>query len=201
MNIQSVRAAFSTGTLLLLAVTFPAFARSSESSAAGLEHFYKVDDHLYRGAQPTEEGFNSLAKMGVKTVIDLREATERSDWEERLVKNAGMRYISVPIAGLAAPTADQMRRMLRVINDPAAGPVFVHCKRGKDRTGAVVACYRVEHDHWDNAKALKEARHLGMSWFEFPKQQFVMAFRPGGVPEPTIVPVGVPALIAPATAQ
>ena len=59
-----------------------------------------------------------------------------------------------------------------------AGPVFVHCMRGADRTGAVIAAYRIDHDHWDNYRALKEAMSLGMSFFQLPRQNFIRKFQP-----------------------
>lgn len=189
----------STGTLFLLTVTTLA-AAPSQASAPGVEHFYKVNGTLYRGAQPTEEGFESLAKLGVKTIIDLRETSDRSDWEEGIVRSAGMKYLAFPIAGLAAPSDRQIQDILKVLNDPSQGPVFVHCKRGKDRTGAIVACYRVQHDGWDNKKALKEARDLGMSWFEIPKQQFVMQFRTDGM-QPNQVPVVPATAVVPVPAR
>ena len=54
----------------------------------------------------------------------------------------------------------------------------MHCKRGADRTGAVIASYRVDHDHWDNRRALSEAMERGMSYFQFPRQSYIRAFRP-----------------------
>lgn len=200
MKIPSVRAIFSTGTLFLLTVTTSLTAAPSQPSARGVGHFFKVNDQLYRGAQPTEEGFQSLAKLGVKTIIDLREPSDRSEWEEGVVKGDGMRYLAFPISGLAAPSDTQIHDILKVLNDPSEGPVFVHCKRGKDRTGAIVACYRIQHDGWDNAKALKEARDLGMSWFEIPKQQFVMRFRLDGN-QPNEVPVIPATAITPVPAR
>jgi tyrosine-protein phosphatase SIW14 len=190
---------FSTGAMFLFTVTLPLTAAPTEQSAAGVGHFFKVDNRLYRGAQPSEEGFESLARLGIKTVVDLRETSERSDWEQSLVEKSGMKYVAFPIGGLAAPSDTQIHQILSIINDPSQGPVFVHCQRGKDRTGAVVACYRIQHDGWTNAKALKEARNLGMSWFELPKQQFVMAFRPeGNLPSAGEVPVVPATVIVPA---
>ena len=62
----------------------PVFA----GSAPGIKNFDKVDAHVYRGAQPTDEGFQYLAKLGVKTIIDLRETDERSMAEEHVVTDA-----------------------------------------------------------------------------------------------------------------
>jgi protein-tyrosine phosphatase len=84
-----------------------------------------------------------------------------------------MRYVSIPMKGMESPTDEQVSTALALMNDSAAGPVFVHCKRGADRTGAVVACYRIGHDHWDAAKSLSEARSLGMSWYQLALQRYV----------------------------
>lgn len=158
--------------LLALAVlSVPVFAQP-----AGVPNYYKVDDQVYRGAQPTTEGFQNLAKLGIKTVIDLREADQRSLAEKKVVEAAGMRYVNIPMKGMQAPTATDVAKVLGHFADTNSGPVFVHCRRGADRTGTVIACYRITHDHWDNQKALAEARRNGMSWIERAMQHYVLAF-------------------------
>src|SRR5260370_35557260 len=115
---------------LVLTLSFslaPAFA----ADAFGVPNFQKVNDQLYRGGQPTTVGFSSLAKLGVKTVIDLREIGEHSQAEEHsLVQALGMRYISVPMRGMSAPTGEQLLKVLGLMNDGSAGPEFVQCRRG-----------------------------------------------------------------------
>jgi tyrosine-protein phosphatase SIW14 len=159
----------------LFALALPAFAGSS---VPGIKNFYQVDAHVYRGAQPTDEGFKYLAKIGVGTVIDLRETDERSRAEERVVRAAGMKYVNIPMTGLTPPTEAEITRILGLFEDKAAGPVFVHCRRGADRTGVVIASYRINHDRWDNARALSEAKKCGMSFFQFPRQSYILAFAP-----------------------
>src|SRR4051794_19433717 len=95
---------FNRSRIFLLALTLPAFA---SSSAQGIKNFYQVDAHVYRGAQPTDEGFQYLAEIGVKTIVDLREADERSKAEEAVVRNAGMKYVNVPMTGLTPPTPSE----------------------------------------------------------------------------------------------
>jgi protein tyrosine phosphatase (PTP) superfamily phosphohydrolase (DUF442 family) len=73
----------------------------------GIHNFWQIDDHVYRGAQPTDEGFRNLAKLGIRTVIDLREVDARSTAEEKTVTSAGMRYLSVPMTGLTPPPANR----------------------------------------------------------------------------------------------
>ncbi len=169
--------------LLLFALALPALALPAlaGSSPQRIKNFYQVDQNVYRGAQPTGDGFRYLAKMGVKTVIDLREADRRSKSEETAVTAAGMKYISVPMTGLAAPSEAQINQILGILEGDHrgdSGAVFVHCKRGADRTGVVIASYRIDHDGWDNAQALQEAKARGMARFQFPRMSYIRAFRP-----------------------
>ena len=174
---------FSQSSFLSLRHGFAAFfvfgvvAAAAQTAPApqGVGNFYKVNERLYRGAQPTAEGFQNLSKLGVKTILDLREYDERSKWEEKAVTAAGMKYVTIPMHG--APTQVQLDKALAILNDADAGPVFVHCKRGADRTGTVIACYRIGHDNWNNAKAVTEARTNGMHWFEFAMQKMVMGYK------------------------
>src|SRR5260370_32357928 len=160
---------------LLFALAIPAFAGSS---APGIKNFHQVNEHVYRGAQRADEGFQYLAKIGVKTVIDLREADELSQAEEGVVTAAGMKYVNVPMTGLTPPTESEITRILGILEDDGAGAAFVHCQRGADRTGAVIAAYRIDHDHWDNARALSEANADGMGSFQFPRRSYIRDFQP-----------------------
>jgi tyrosine-protein phosphatase SIW14 len=144
----------------------------------GVGNFQKVDDHVYRGAQPTPEGFSNLSKLGIQTVIDLREPGDRSSIERKWVTDAGMQYVSVPMYGTETPSNESVLKVLGLLEDRSTGPVFVHCKRGADRTGGVIACYRVEHDHWQNDRALAEAKNMGMSWFQTAIQNYVRKYQP-----------------------
>lgn len=163
-------------SLVWLAVLagLPAFG----SSVGGIQNFRQVDTHIYRGGQPDREGFAYLSKLGVKTILDLRESGTRSSWEGRIVTALGMKYVNVPMTGLRPPTADQISRILSMLEDSATGAVYVHCKRGADRTGAVIAAYRIDHDNWDNARALEEALSNGMRFFQWPRQHFIREFQP-----------------------
>jgi len=188
--------------IVLLAFVSSAFA---QSTVQGIKNFYQVDSHVYRGAQPSNEGLQYLAKLGVKTVIDLREADRRSKAEKSVVTAAGMKYVNVPMTGLKAPTEAETSRILAILEDETAGPVFVHCKRGADRTGAVIAAYRIDHEGWDSTRALSEAMERGMSFFQLPRQSYISNFQPRVVDAKAAASkAGVPAsdgAAAPAVAQ
>ena len=164
------------------------------SSVQGIKNFHQVDQHVYRGGQPDRDGFAYLAKIGVKTVIDLREPGDRSRDEEAFVTSVGMKYVNVPMTGLTPPSEREISKLLGMLEDEGAGPVFVHCMRGADRTGAVIAAYRIDHDRWDNDRALSEAKSLGMSFFQFPRQGFIRSFQARTIEaaKPADAPAGVP---------
>jgi len=164
-------ALFITASLSLL----PALARDKDNA---LPNFQKVNGQIYRGAQPDQDGFERLAKMGIRTIVDLQEFDGRARSEERLVSSLGMRYINIPMRGMEVPSDAAVQRAIAIMNDSSSGPVFVHCHRGADRTGMVVACYRIQHDGWERKKALKEASKYGMSWYQFPLKAYVLRYSP-----------------------
>jgi len=160
--------------------------------AAGVPNFHQVNERIYRGAQPSGQGWNSLAKLGIKTVIDLRPEREHSCKAEKLaVEAAGMHYVNVQLSGVHAPSDKQISKMLALVDD-SASPIFVHCRRGADRTGTVIACYRITHDGWSNRRALREATSYGMSWFEFGMQRYVLAFHAAGAANAPPAPPSAP---------
>jgi protein tyrosine/serine phosphatase len=166
---------FNRALVALFVLSLPALA---SYPVQGIDNFYEVDEHVYRGAQPTYEGFNYLAKIGVKTVLDLREDHKQSSGEAQVAASLGMQYVSVPMTGMTPPTEAQITKILALLEDGKSGPVFVHCNRGADRTGAVIAVYRIDHDRWDNGRALKEALSFGMSPFQESRQNFIRKFQP-----------------------
>lgn len=151
---------------------------AADAPPVGLPHFAQVDEHVYRGGQPSEAGVNSLAKLGIKAVIDLRGAGDRATAEEKQVEALGMKYYSVPLPGLSAPSNTEISTVLALIDDAQNWPVYVHCMRGKDRTGTVIACYRIRHDRWPNARAMKEAQEHGLSRVERGMRSFVLHYNP-----------------------
>jgi len=146
-------------------------------AADGVPNFQQVNDRIYRGGQPSDDGFKYVARLGIKTVIDLRQEPDQVAAEEKLVSAAGMRFINIPMDDLGAPTDAQIALAFAVLADDSAGPVFVHCRRGADRTGTVIACYRIAFEHWRNRQALDEAKSHGLSVFERAMQRYILDFQ------------------------
>lgn len=166
--------------LCLCVAPFGGLSLAGSSEFAGLPNFHQVNQRVYRGGQPSRDGFRSLARLGVRTVVDLRSIGEHSqEGERRQVEALGMRYVSVPMKGMSAPTDGQVAAALAELEVAEGGPVFVHCLRGADRTGTVIACYRIAHEHWENRRALREARSFGMRWFFWNFHHYILRFQAG----------------------
>ncbi len=151
--------------LLLFFAALPFAWPQQETGNPGLPRFARVADGLYRSGQPDEAGFRYLAQLGIRTVIDLRGPGERAAAERALVESLGMRYVNVPLSGWRRPRDEEMQRILTIIADPASRPVLVHCRRGADRTGVVIALYRVLFEGWEPERAYREMRAFGFRWY------------------------------------
>ena len=164
-------------SLCLLALAPSFLAQPAEIPPPAIPNFHQVNDRVFRGGQPPSQTWPDLAKLGVTLVVDLRREDEHSSVAEaQSVQAAGMRYINIPMKGVVAPGTEQVNKILGLLN--SQDRIFIHCKRGSDRTGAMIACYRIEHDHWDRKRALAEAKSFGMSWDQFGLKHYVMAFQP-----------------------
>lgn len=155
--------------LVILLLSFSVVPQTEKS----LPNFSKVNNNLYRGAQPKDVGFDELKKLGIKTVLDLRSADDRAKDEEKLVLAAGMKFFNVALDNWSRPSKEEMQRAQSIINDPANQPVFVHCKRGADRTGTVVAVFRIDHDRWTADQALDEAKKFDIGWWQWSMKDFI----------------------------
>lgn len=172
-------------TLLLFGNVAVAEPRAGAAAAPAIKRFAQVDARLYRGGQPDEQGFRALRDLGVRTVINLR---ERDD-ERKLVEGLGMSYVHIPVEmhafGRSGDVpAEAVARFFQVVDDPSNGPVFVHCRRGADRTGTFVAMYRITRQQWAPGKAYDEAREIGMRWWHYPvkRQLDALALPPPSQP-------------------
>jgi len=137
----------------------------------GLPNFAGISETIYRGAQPTKEGFIELKKMGVKTIINLR--ANHSDRE--LIKGLGFQYVEIPFN--AGDTDEKnVIKFLKVVTEPNNGIMFVHCQHGSDRTGMMIAVYRMFVQGWNADEAMEELPSFGFHEIYHSIRQYLKNF-------------------------
>jgi protein tyrosine/serine phosphatase len=138
----------------------PAVWATEVSSTPGLPNLYRVNAGLYRSAQPGREGFIFLDKQQsltagdrpIKTVLSLRASNDDAELDS---PDSGLRLEHISFKTWHAEDEDVVK-FLRIVNTPAMQPVLVHCKHGSDRTGTMLAIYRIVHDGWSKQQAIDE---------------------------------------------
>jgi len=122
---------------------------------------------VYRGAQPRDGGLSRLRELGINTVINLRGASARTRAEEAEARALGLNYFNIALPNWGRPQDARVRRILEIIAAPENGRVFIHCRSGVDRTGLIVAMYRMTNEGWNTNDALAEADRDGMRRTQF----------------------------------
>lgn len=131
------------------------------SRAVRIGNFGKMDDNLYRGAQPKPDDYRALADLGIKTIVDLR--NDPKDYEKAAATSLGIKYVNIPMSGWRSPKDEDIAQFLKITLDPASGPIFVHCKLGIHRTGVAGAVYRFNKYDWDYPRAYAEMKEYRFS--------------------------------------
>jgi tyrosine-protein phosphatase SIW14 len=166
-------------SLSLPSAVQPAFAGRPGGAVAipsiRIENFGRVTSTYYRGAQPKGHDYADLAALGVKAVINLTSDDAATD-EKSLAERAGLAYLQIPMTTHEAPTAAQLAQFLKIVNDPANQPVYVHCVGGRHRTGVMTAAYRITHDGWTADQAFKEMKHYKFGFLHPEFKQFVYSY-------------------------
>ncbi|MCJ7538335.1 MAG: dual specificity protein phosphatase family protein, partial [Desulfobacterales bacterium] len=132
----------------------------------GLPNFFEVTPRLYRGSQPDPDGFIALAAMGIRTIVNLRAFHQDADEiQEAGLDKATFDLEQIPMFAWNIQTKDVVR-FLKIAVDPRKQPVFVHCHYGADRTGAMIAAYRMVIQQWTADQAIAEMTGGGYGFHE-----------------------------------
>ena len=187
VRVRSAAAAMLLATALAVPVAAtPADGRSSATAttvpAIRIDNFGRVDASLYRGARPEGRDFADLKALGVKTIVDLT-SDDGEPHEKAMTEAAGMTYVRIPMTTHTAPTSAQLAQFLRIVNDPASQPVYVHCVGGRHRTGVMTASYRMTHEGWSAEQAFKEMKqyNFGADFLHPEFKSFVYSYHPDAV--------------------
>ena len=158
-NPRNIFAKISAAVVIVLAIGTAAVAKRHSDPAfsnINIRNFGKMDNRLFRGAQPNESDYKDLKTLGVKTVIDLTDSPK--DYEKRDVEALGMRYVNIPMSDSSYPKAEQINAFLKLVNDSSTGTMYIHCAGGRHRTGVMGAVYRFNVNHWNLDQAYAEMK-------------------------------------------
>jgi protein tyrosine/serine phosphatase len=144
-----------------------------------ITNFHKVDENIYRGARPSgSASYQFLKQIGVKTIINLEgDATQELfpgrgkgktsatiTTEKHQAALANLNFIHMPLRELPAGSREfreRVEKVLQIMSEPSNQPVFIHCLHGADRTGVIVALYRVKYMNWKASEAWHEMNVTG----------------------------------------
>lgn len=124
----------------------------------GVPNLHRINGRLYRSAQPTAAGFQALESLGVRTVLNLRQYHDDDDEATGIDMVLKHRWVNTGDFG-----DTEMLDALQTLAT-AASPVLVHCWHGADRTGTVIALYRMVCQGWGKEQALDELQHGGYGY-------------------------------------
>ena len=139
----------------------------------GVERLARLNQNLYRGAQPTEEGFSNLKALGIKTIINLRS----DNTEEKVCRRLCFAHYHIKTETDTPPKAEQVRQFMQIATNSENQPVFFHCQFGADRTGMMAALYRVLYDEWSNEEAISEMEYFGFHGIWYKLKGYVKNFK------------------------
>ena len=146
-------------TALTLALVLQAPA--PQAPPPDIRNFLQVTPDFCTGAQPRPEHYAELKSRGVKTVLNLRTPGEhRAEEEKAAVQAAGMEYINIPVS-YRNPTDADVDAFLKITDDAAKRPMFVHCTAAI-RVGGFWLIRRVLRDGMTWEAALEDAKKVGL---------------------------------------
>lgn len=130
-------------------------AETQKVKIGNLDNLYRVSDSVYRSEQPTARDFRELERAGIKSILNLRYLHKDSD----VISKTSLKFYHVPMVALYMEQ-NRFIEALRIIkNSPK--PILIHCQHGSDRTGAVIALYRIIFQKWSKEAAINELKYGG----------------------------------------
>lgn len=155
--------------LLLLFVGLAALPVHADQSArpaewakalpsAALRNFYRLDEKVYRSAQPDRRGFEALRRLGIRNVLNFRD----HHTDDREAKGLGLTLYRVEMEA-GEIRDEQVVEALRIIR-ASKGPIVIHCWHGSDRTGLISAMYRILNQNWSKEEAIEELMKGGYGY-------------------------------------
>lgn len=130
------------------------------------EQISKVTEGIYRG--PRLNDLSPLMSLGIKTILNLENDNKVVSNERSRAKFLGLKFKWWPMDEIKRPDRDTLIEAMETISFEPYQPIYVHCKHGQDRTGYVIAAYRMLIEGWTFEQAYKECKDMGHHWWFAP---------------------------------
>lgn len=175
--VSSLENQLSSPRVLNALSTFPDEVRT-------IFRFGRVNNRLYRGGLPTDEEIAGLRKFKIKSVISFRglgDPTEDAQvaMEKALVEKSGMKFYNIRVPFDTPVPDNTIKAFFATVNNPQNQPLFVHCKGGRDRTGTMIAFYRIKFDSYNPSFAIEEMKEYTFVPENYPVfTQQILTFNP-----------------------
>jgi tyrosine-protein phosphatase SIW14 len=148
----------------------------SAQVAATLPYLHRLDENYIRGSVPAKGGIETLQRLGVKTVVDLRSTYEHTDDIGLAAERSGLKYYWLPTSVWEPPTDARAKEFVVVVGDNSKGPFYVFCTDGLNRVGEMSAIYRVAKSQWTVDQALKEIDDFGFNPYYYNLRGYVYTY-------------------------
>jgi protein tyrosine/serine phosphatase len=154
-------------SVAIVAAGFQTACSETGRAVESIEGFRTVaQGEVYAGARPDPVGLRWLDSLGVKTILSLergvwRETSGEVDREWKAARKLGLRFVHLPLHPTDAPTMRELDWAVAILEDPWTHPIFVHGDQGSDRTGMVIAAYRIKVQGWSPGRAYREMTEHG----------------------------------------
>lgn len=174
-NVASVQAGFSKEATSTEPQASP-IPDDHAQVAATLPYFHRLDENYVRGSVPARGGIETLQRLGIKTVVDLRSVYDHTDDTGIAAERSGMKYYWLPTSVWEPPTDARAKEFVAVVGDNSKGPFYVFCSDGLNRVGEMSAIYRVAKSQWTVEQALKEIDDFGFNPYYYNLRSYVYTY-------------------------
>ncbi len=158
--------------ILVLAISPSGFAEPErdalfEKLKKTTYNFREATPTIYRSGLVSKEAVPYLKELGIKTVLTFDNNPKRVAEERKFLEKAGIKSISIPWSGWDDPNNETIREIHKIMESPDNQPILVHCKHGQERTGVVMATWRISRQNWNVDQAYGEMKACGFRPFQY----------------------------------
>ncbi|MCB4797676.1 dual specificity protein phosphatase family protein [Neotamlana laminarinivorans] len=133
---------------------------ATKQESKNFKRFYKVSEAIYRSEQPSKKGFKEIEALGIKTILNFR----RKWSDDKKTRHTKLQLEHIKLKSKEMTEA-KVVSVLKII-EKAEKPILIHCWHGSDRTGIIIAAYRIVFENWTKADAIAEFRRPEFGYHE-----------------------------------